>query len=168
MSFILDRHFPPDFSVHIRPLFLILREHRIGPFRDLDLDPPMDETELPLRIVRSEGLSIDRNGFHCVDDSHGAIVLQLPSRQHVYGIKLHYEARPPAYDPTLFSMVSWDPDGTMPPRSGYGMVENLHPSNEPIDTLIFVDRETDTLRIDLVQTGAAIRIHGLALLTPRR
>jgi hypothetical protein len=168
LSFVIDRHFEPKDRDFYRGVFGTLRDSRVAPFTQLAADPPLDETAVPVRVLRTEGLA-ESGGFYRATGGQAALVLALPQHQNIYGLKVEYEARA-GTDNGLLNLLNWEPGGTtFPPRPGYGVISQLHPTKAgPATTLIFTDRETDALRIDLASPGAAIRIHSLSVLKPRR
>jgi hypothetical protein len=170
VTFIVDRHhIPAEREVYVA-YYLALRRLGVVPFRDLVLDPPMDDTPIPVIATQSEGMS-ESGGFYTVTgakEDKGHIVLALPRRQFVYGFRLTYQSHPSSQGDRVLSVLTWEPGGTFTPRPGYGMIGPLTTTSDgPVTAHIFVDRETDVLRIDLLHEGARVRIHGLCILTRR-
>ena len=171
LTFIVDHHHSPVERPAYSPQYLGLRDLGVYPYREIVLGPPMDEVAIPVRIARMEGLTEGTDGFARVagevEDS-GALILALPSRQFVYGLKLMYDAERAPGAPTVSSLLTWEPGGVFPVRPGYGVIGTLGEApTGTATTHIFVDSETDTLRIDLLRRGSGIRVRGLSILTRR-
>jgi hypothetical protein len=167
VTFVVDRHYEPrDRTFHVQ-CFEALRGIGVKPFRDLVADPPMTESPLPIAVARSEGFDHADGVYRVAGDEPGHLVLALPKRGHVYGLKLEYEAKAGTSGQFL-NLVSWEPGAPFPPRPGYGIITQFRPTHgSPATVHIFVDRETDSLRLDLAGRGAAIRFLRLSQLTPR-
>ncbi|MBX9580224.1 MAG: hypothetical protein K2X87_07935 [Gemmataceae bacterium] len=167
VTFVVDRHVPPAERDYIRAAYLLLRREGFSVFRDLVPDAPLAETPVPVRVVRAEGLEERDGWFRVVGPKPGHLVVALPDRRYVYGLRLDYEAGSPR-PIGLVSLVSWDADGSYPPRPGYGIIDNLYPTHgTPADAHVFVDRETDLVRIDLGDPGSALRLHAVTILSCR-
>jgi hypothetical protein len=167
VTFVVDRHFPPSEREYTRAAYGLLRDRGFPVFRDLAPDPPLDETPVPVRVARAEGLEVRDGWFRVVGPKPGHLVLALPDRRYVYGVRLAYEAASPR-PIGLASLVSWDTDAAYPPRPGYGIIDNLYPTHgAPADGHVFIDRETDLLRIDLGDPGAGLRVHAVTILSRR-
>lgn len=164
VTFVVDRHFPPHERDLIRSVYQHLGRQGFEPFRDMAADPPMTERPVPIRVLRTEGLA-ERDDWYRVTGGMGHIVFALPDRRHVYGLKVTYEADGP--HPLRFvSMASWEPGGSAPPRPGYGIIDNFYPTpGGPAVAHVFVDRETDTFRVDVGDPGAGFRVHAITLLS---
>jgi hypothetical protein len=99
-----------------------------------------------------------------VTGERGTIVLALPRRQHVFGLRLVYEAGREAGGLPR-SVLSWELEGRELTTPGCGVVNQLDVTDGPTPTLILVNREADVLRIDLFEPGSTLRVHALAVLT---
>ena len=163
-TFVVDRHYPAAERPYTLAAFDVLRDQGFSPFRDLTPDRPLRETPVPVRVIRT-GWVEDRDGWSVVTGPTGHVVLALPDRRHVYGLRVVYEAY--GATPLNFaSLVSWEPGGAFPPRPGYGIIDNLYPTTGgPADAHVFVDRETDTVRIDIGPAGSGFRVHAVSVLS---
>jgi hypothetical protein len=164
IGFVTDgnKYVYPDDAVDFRLWVEFLRDAGVRPFAAVAVDPALKTVEIPVAVARHEQV-IEANGTFTVTGGMGTLVLALPRREHVYALALTYEA---SKSPHPFgSMVSWDREGHTPPAPGYGVLDQLAPTTHPVTTRILIDREIDTLRIDLANPGTSIRVHGLAILS---
>jgi hypothetical protein len=141
----------------------LLRSHGVRPFDRLTADVPLAAEAVPVRVVQTDGVAEESGGYRVLGQ-RGGVVFRLPRRGYVYAVRVNYVATRAA--PGLApNFVSWDRDGRIPPAPGYGMVDVLdcHPS--PAPTVVLVDRETDTLRLDLFEAGTTFRVEKIELLT---
>ncbi|MDB5309646.1 MAG: hypothetical protein JWO38_3848 [Gemmataceae bacterium] len=152
---------PPDW---FRSSLGHLRDAGVKPFAAVRPDPPLATDPVPVRVLRVEGMTAAEDGSFRVTGDLGTVVFAIPCRRHVFGLALTYEAEV-EHGRALLSMTSWDFDGHAPPRDGRGVLDQLMVTDGPVTTRIFVDREVDTLRIDIATFGTKVRIHGLAILS---
>ncbi len=141
----------------------LLRGRGVVPFRSMTPDVRYAAETVPLRVTRVEGLDEDA-GEYSVAKGQGGLVLALPRREHVHAVRLIYSASGPKGGFPR-SVVSWDRDGHIPPAPGFGILDAIDGHHIPSGSVILIDRETDTLRIDLFETGARIRPIAIELLT---
>lgn len=141
----------------------LLRSHGVRPFDQLTADVPLAAEPVPVRVVRTEGLVEEAGGYRVLGQSGGA-VFQLPRRGYVYAVRVTYTSVT-ATGGFARSVVSWDRDGHIPPAPGYGMVDALDYYPTPAPTVVLIDRETDTFRVDLFETGTTFRVTGIELLS---
>lgn len=170
LSFLVDRH-PFMLTAnrgYRREVYEILWAHGVPPFSHLAADPELREDVVPLRVLRTEGVT-EADGWYRVVGDRGGVVLALPRRQHVYGLKLMYQTdlgfETGHASLPLPSVLSWDADGRFPPAAGRAIPWQLVLSPTPQATLIHVNDETDVLRVDLCGAGTAFRVHGLSVLS---
>ena len=141
----------------------LLRTHGVRPFDQMSLDVPLVPEAVPVRVVRTEGLAEDAGGYRVLRGS-GGVVFELPRSGYVYAVRVTYAAERVG-EGFPRSVVSWDRDGRIPPAAGYGLVDALDFHPTPAPTVVLVDRETDTLRLDLFETGTTFRVVGIELLS---
>jgi len=144
----------------------LLRSHGVRPFDKLTPDVPLAAEAVPVRVLRTEGLAEESGGYRVLRQS-GGVVFRLPRRGYVYAVRLTYAAeREGASIPR--SVVSWDRDGHFPPAAGFGVVDALDHHPTPAATVVLIDRETDTLRLDLFEVGTTFRVEGVEVLSRPR
>jgi hypothetical protein len=139
-----------------------LRDHGQQPFALLQPDSPFRTESVPLVVVRTEGVEEVAGGYR-VTGGLGTVVLALPAPRYAYGLALTYEAERPGT--AVRSLVSWDRGGAAPPAPGCATLDQLMATDQPVTTRILVDREVDTLRIDLAGPDTLLKVHGLAVLS---
>lgn len=150
-------------SRHRREFLELLRKQGVVPFRDAARMPILNEEEVPVRIVRVEGAIEVEGGFRTTADI-GHAVFALPRRQRIFGFKLTYSAVAGSNE-ALPNVMSWERDGAPPASAAAGVINQLEPLANPTETLIWVQSEADSLRIDLFGRDARIAVHKLAILT---
>jgi hypothetical protein len=165
LEFVVDRnpllfHGEPRFR---REVLKLLNVKEVEPFRRARPMPRLSEEAVPLRVIRSENMICEGGSFRSTG-AIGHVVLALPRRQFLYGFRLKYEASAGAVA-GMPNLLSWETDGGTPRSDATGVVSQLEPVAAPAETLVFVNCEAGSLRIDLFGEGATIVVHSLVLLT---
>lgn len=148
---------------HRREFLELLRMRGVVPFRDAAPMPMLREEEVPVRITRVENAIELEGGFRTTAEI-GHAVFALPRRQRIYGFRLTYSAVAGSNE-VLPNVMSWERDGTPPASAAAGVINQLEPLANPTETLIWVQSEADSLRIDLFGKDARIVAHKLVILT---
>ncbi|MFO0798638.1 MAG: hypothetical protein U0804_14280 [Gemmataceae bacterium] len=143
-----------------------LRTRGVPPFDSLIPDAALTAEVVPVRVARVDGVIGDAAGYR-VTGQRGGVVFQLPTRRHVYAVRLTYRAERPG-GTFARSVVSWDRDGRIPPAPGYGIIDALDLHTAPAQSVVLVDRETDVLRLDLFEPGTTFRVDAIELLSAPR
>jgi|GEM_PF-5745077 len=165
LEFVADRNTAiyPNHSAHRRDFLTLLRNNGVAPFRDATPMPDLREEPVPIRIVKLQD-AVEDDGWIRVTGESGTVVIALPRRQRLYGFKLIYSADPGTRN-GIPNLLSWAPHGERPTHVSQVSLNQMEPSAAPAETLIWVQGEVDSLRIDPFGTGARIRIHELVLLS---
>jgi hypothetical protein len=165
LDFAADRNTAlyPGEPAHRRSLLHLLRKNGIVPFCDAVPLPKFKEEDVPLRILKLDK-AVEEDGSIRVTGEIGCVRFALPERRRVYGFRITYSAIPGS-NPMLPSVMSWAPSGALPSSFSQGVINQIEPHEEPIETLVWVQTEVETLRLDLFGHGARVRIHKLTLLT---
>ena len=135
--------------------FALLSKHGVKPFDRIVPDPPMTSVRV--------ALAASPTVFHTPGD-HGHVVFALPAKQKVFGFRVVYEAH---YENRNLpgNILSWDPSGAFPPGPGFAILNQFGHTDGPISSYVFVNGETDHLRIDMYGSGSWLKIHELHVMT---
>jgi hypothetical protein len=148
---------------HRRDFLELLRSKGVVPFRDAVPMPRFREEEIPLCVLRAEDAIAESDGFRTTADT-GHVVYSLPRRQRVYGFRMTYSAAAGS-NGSLPNLLSWEWAGARPSRAAAGVINQLEPLQASTETLIWVQGDVDSLRIDLFGKDARIVVHKLVILT---
>ena len=165
IEFVADRNTAlyPGEAFYRRDFLHLLRRQGVVPFRDAAPLPKFKEEAVPLRIVRLDNAVEEAGGIRVTGDT-GTAVFALPERRRIYGFKLTYSGIA-GTDPALPNVLSWAPGGAAPSVMSHVVFNQLEPHPEPTETLVWVQGEVETLRVDPFGRGAHVKLHKLVLLT---
>jgi hypothetical protein len=142
----------------------LLRRTGVAPFSLMRPDPAYHVEPVPVRVVRSDGMTATDAGY-TVEGDRGGIVLALPRRGFVHVVRLTYVSERPLVGPLVSTLVSWG-TGQFPPAGGCSRLNPLDRTTGGTTTTTFwVGAETDLIRIDIMGAGSRLRVEAVELLT---